>query len=119
MPDFADDPVLADPKPAKATEFAFWKRPCSGLSASSLMRRRPWSRSGLERRLSSLAAEPPILIEKVEVMADQVPVEDGIVGIAQARHSDGEVVKTLREPVDRRVDGFEGGAVESGGGLAG
>ena len=46
------------------------------------MRWRTWSRSGLERRLSSLAAEPPILIEKVEVMADQVPVEDGIVGIA-------------------------------------
>ena len=81
------------------------------------MRLRMRSRSGLERRRSSLAAVPLILIEKVEVMADLVPVEDGIIGIAQAGNGDGEVVKILEEPIDRLVDELKRGAVEFAGGL--
>ena len=81
------------------------------------MRRRMRFLSGLERRPSSLAAEPLILIEKIEVMADLVPVLDGIIGIAQAGCSDGKIVKILEETVNRLMDEFEGSAVKFGGGL--
>ena len=81
------------------------------------MRRRMRFLSGLERRPSSLAAEPPILIEKIEVMADLVPVLDGIIGIVQAGCSDGKIVKILEETVNRLMDEFEGSAVKFGGGL--
>ena len=91
---------LADPKATKATEFALQKRALQRLLASLLMRQRTRFRSGLERRPSSLAAEPLLLIEKVEVMAELVPVEDGIIGIAQAGYGDGKVVKILKETVD-------------------